>query len=252
MTTVLVFLISLNIRNARESQPPCTTISSPWVQTQGAGDEIMRMVCVNENVANDSIILPPNGQHCKELEIKMEATSRGGEGSNVIDMFRHTRLAIVVLAFIVVVCIVATEVSSSSESSRIDNMRSFRCSPIDTMCALETSDLDHAFVVQPEHRANSTNISFAGRGGNWLSNVAMDTFSIAIVCSNYYEQLVLGNRANNFGSNHASTTSMDASMVPEMIPTIVELAHGYKPSIIQHAENKVSPTACECPSTEYT
>ena len=67
--------------------------------------------------------------------------------------------------------------------------------------------------------------------------------------SNYYEQLVLGNDTNIFGSNGTSTASMDVSMMPEMIPTIVELAHAYKPSIIQDVgfvENKVRPTSHKC------
>ena len=74
---------------------------------------------------------------------------------------------------------------------------------------------------------------------SWLINGAMDTFYNAIVSvSNYYEQLVLGNDTNIFGSNGNATTSMDASM----IPTIVELAHAYQPPIIQDVgfvENKV-------------
>jgi hypothetical protein len=74
----------------------------------------------------------------------------------------------------------------------------------------------------------------------------MDTFYNAIMSvSNYYEQVVLGNHANNFGSNVTSTTSMDTTT----IPTIVELAHAYKPSIIQDVgfvENKVRPTSHKC------
>ena len=85
---------------------------------------------------------------------------------------------------------------------------------------------------------------------SWLINGAMDTFYNAIVSvSNYYNQVVLGNDTNIFGSNGTSTASMDASMMPEMIPTIVELAHAYQPSIIQDVgfvENKVRPTSHKC------
>ena len=74
----------------------------------------------------------------------------------------------------------------------------------------------------------------------------MDTFYNAIVSvSNYYNQVVLGNDTNIFGSNGTSTASMDASM----IPTIVELAHAYQPSIIQDVgfvENKVRLTSHKC------
>ena len=85
---------------------------------------------------------------------------------------------------------------------------------------------------------------------SWLINGAMDTFYNTIMSvSNYYEQLVLGNDTNIFGSNGTSTASMDVSMMPEMSPTIVELAHAYQPSIIQDVgfvENKVRPTSHKC------
>ena len=78
----------------------------------------------------------------------------------------------------------------------------------------------------------------------------MDTFYNAIMSvSNYFEQVLIGNDSNTLGSNGTSTSSMDASIMPEMIPTIVELAHAYKPSIIQDVgfvENKVRPTSQKC------
>ena len=63
VATVLIFIVSLNIRSVKEMQPPSTSISihasdektvPSWVQVgevQGAGDEIMRMLSVSENIS---------------------------------------------------------------------------------------------------------------------------------------------------------------------------------------------------------
>ena len=116
----------------KEIQLPGTRISvhasnETIVQVQGAGDEIMRMVDVSKNIVNDngSRNLPPNWYRCQDVEIKQKATSRGGQGNTVLDIFLRTCSVLVVLTSLVIVWIVALHKNPSfSESCRIDNMTS--------------------------------------------------------------------------------------------------------------------------------
>ena len=119
VTTILIFIVSLNIRNVKEIQPPGTRISvhasnetivPSLVRVQGAGDEIMRMVDVSENIVNDndSKNVPPNWYCHKDVEVKLKTTARGG-GNIVIDMFYRTCLVIVLLASPLIVWIVASD-----------------------------------------------------------------------------------------------------------------------------------------------
>ena len=140
VTTILIFIVSLNIRNVKEIQLPGTRISvhasnetivprdyRSLVRVPGAGDEIMRMVDVSENIVNDngSRNLPPNWYRCQDVEIKQKATSRGGQGNTVLDIFLRTCSVLVVLTSLVIVWIVALHKNPSfSESCRIDNMTS--------------------------------------------------------------------------------------------------------------------------------